>query len=395
MNLDDFSASPSGSLAPTIQGAMAFVPDPLPPKLVLEPVIATLTEAATRLGELSGVGRTLPNPYLLVRPFQRKEAVASSNIEGTVTSLSDLMLLEAGADERDRPPDTREVQNYVHALEHAIERLAQLPVCLRLIREIHTILLTGVRTHRGAEFSPGEFRADQNWIGGSLTQIERARFVPPPPNQVMPTLDALEKFIQSPPDPELPLLVRLALIHYQFETIHPFPDGNGRVGRLLIPLILCEQGGLSQPLLYMSTYFERNQDEYIDRLYEVSRSGDWLGWINFFLRGVSEQSIDTIVRARRLLDLQSAYHDRIPSNRASGNLHRLIDSVFEAPYFTIRAAGHHLNVTYAAARNNVEKLVAADILSEVQVRMRPKVFVAHEVFSIIHDDRILDESTSI
>ena len=395
MNPDEFSASPSGSLAPTIQGALAFVPNPLPPDLALESVIGSLTEAAMRLGELSGVGRTLPNPFLLVRPFQRKEAVASSNIEGTITSLSDLMLLEAGADERGRPPDTREVQNYVHALEHAVDRLTQLPVCLRLIREIHEILLTGVRTHRGAKISPGEFRSDQNWIGGSLTQIERARFVPPPPNQVMPTLDALEKFIQSPLDSDLPLLVRLALIHYQFEAIHPFPDGNGRVGRLLIPLILCEQGGLTQPLLYMSTYFERNQDEYVDRLYEVSRSGAWLEWIIFFLRGVSEQSIDTIVRARRLLDLQSAYHDRIPSNRASGNLHRLIDSVFESPYLTIRAAGHRLNVTYAAARNNVEKLVAADILSEVSLGRRPRIFVAHEVFSIIHGDRILDETSSI
>jgi len=202
-----------------------------------------------RLGELNGIGQLLVNSYVLIRPLQRKEAVASSNIEGTYTSLSDLFLLEAGADESARPPDTGEVRNYVLALEHAIGRMEELPVCFRLMKEAHEILLSGVRGDRGARLQAGEFRQEQNWIGGSGSDIRLARFVPPRPQQVIPTLGELEKFIQNPRPPDLPPLIHLALAHYQFETIHPFQDGNGRLGRLLIPIILCERKILEQPLL--------------------------------------------------------------------------------------------------------------------------------------------------
>ena len=217
MDSAEFRDSPSGFLVPTTGEAKAFVPNPLPPSLQLDPLIGLLTEATGYLGELRGIGRTLPNPYLLIRPFQRREAVASSIIEGTVTSLSDLLMLEAGADERERLPDTREVFNYVRALEHSLERLQELPVCIRLFNEAHSILLTGVRRHRGAVITPGEFKREQNWIGGE--SIADARFVPCPPHEVWPAMDQLEKYIQF--ETAFPLLIRLALIHYQFETIHP------------------------------------------------------------------------------------------------------------------------------------------------------------------------------
>jgi Fic family protein len=384
MNPDDFRESPCGRIVRTIDGAFAFVPEPLPPSIQIEPLVGLLTEAAMHLGELNGIGRTLPNPYLLISPFQRREAVASSNIEGTVTSLSDLFLFEAGADERARPPDTREVHNYVRALEKAITRLDELPVCLRLIREIHSILLTGVRRHRGANIPPGDFRPDQNWIDGRT--VHSARFVPPPPNELASALDALEEFIYEPVPSSIPILVHLALIHYQFEAIHPFPDGNGRVGRLLIPLILYEKGVMPHPLLYLSTFFEKHRDEYIDLLSEVSKTGAWREWIAFFLTGIRDQCEDTIVRARKLQDLQANYRERLQQARASALLTRLVDIIFETPYVTIPRAQEKLGVTYRSAKQNVEKLLEANILSEFPIQRRPKIFLAAEVLSIIHSE---------
>lgn len=384
MNPEDFRASPSGRLVRTVQNAWAFVPNPLPPQLSLEPLIGLIDQAAMQLGQLAGIGRTLTNPYLLIRPFQRKEAVASSNIEGTITSLSDLLMFEAGADEKGRPPDTREVYNYVRALEHAIRQLPKLPVSLRLIREVHDILLRNVRKHRGATVHPGDFRTEQNWIDGGT--LSAARFIPPPPSEVMPALDALEKYIQQPRDPNMPPLVKLALIHYQFEAIHPFPDGNGRVGRLLLPLILVETGHLPQPLLYLSPYFERHKDAYIDSLYEVSHRGAWADWIAFFLRGVIDQCADTIRRAKLLQDLQAKYRERLQKARASALLPRLIDMVFEQPFLTIPGAAEKLEVTYRAAQQNIEKLIKAGILTDVGADMRPRFFMAREIYSIVHSD---------
>ena len=385
MDPDEFRQSPCGKVVPTVDGAWAFVPDPLPPPLQLEPLVPLLIEASIRLGELNGIGRSLANPYLLIRPFQRREAVASSAIEGTVTSLSDLFLFEAGADEKARPPDTREVFNYVRGLEHAIDRLKEIPVSLRLIREIHSVLLDSIRArHRGATIPPGEFRKDQNWIGGQT--VRAARFVPPPPNQVMNTLDAFEKFIHAPSTAQIPTLIQAAIIHYQFETIHPFPDGNGRVGRLLIPLVLHEKGALLQPLLYMSPFFERNYDDYIDNLYNVSKDGNWLDWIEFFLNGVKEQCQDTIIRIQKLQDLQSKYREKVQQARASTLQLQLVDTVFEYPVITIPRAQKVLGVTHRSAALNVGKLVEAGILIDMEVGSRPKFFIAHEVIEIIRSD---------
>ena len=333
MDQADFAASPMGVTIPALPGGYAFVPNALPRQIDVGSLASLLSDASMALGELKGIGRFMPKPYLLIRPLQKKEAVASSNIEGTFTNLSDLFLLEAGADEKDRPPDTREVMNYVRALEHSVTRLSELPVCLRLIREIHEILLRGVRTQRGANITPGEFKTTQNWIGG-LT-IQSARFVPPPPLQTIDCLDALERFIHDEEALRLPALIYSAMIHYQFETIHPFPDGNGRVGRLLIPLILCEKQILPQPWLYMSPFFERTRDEYIDRLFSVSKVGDWNGWFSYFLRGVVEQCQDTIARIRDLQDVHTRYRQKLQRARASALLGRLADELIGQPFITV------------------------------------------------------------
>ena len=385
MNPDEFRRSPCGKVVPTIDDAWAFVPDPLPPPYQLEPILPQLTEAYLHLGELNGIGRSLANPFLLIRPFQRREAVASSGIEGTVTSLSDLFLFEAGADEKARPPDTREVVNYVSALEFAIHRVREIPISLRLIRELHERLLSGVRArHRGANIAPGEFRRDQNWIGSD--SVSAARFVPPPPNEVMNALDSFEKFIHAPSNVQIPPLVQAAMIHYQFETIHPFPDGNGRVGRLLIPLVLHDKGVLPQPLLYLSPFFERHYNKYIDTLYNVSRDGAWLEWFEFFLDAVRAQCQDTVARIQKLQNLQSKYREKVKKARASALQLQLVDMVFERPVITISRAQKTLGVTYRSAALNVKKMVDAGILVDMEVARRPKYFLAHEVFEIIHAD---------
>lgn len=388
MDAETFRHSKSGRLVPTVNGARAFVPNPLPPRLNLEPLIPLLADAYRYMGELRGIGRTLQNPLVLINPIQRREAVASSSIEGTVTSMSDLLMLEAGANDRQRPPDTVEVHNYVRAFDHGMNRLKELPVSLRLIREIHEILLAGVQRQRGRQITPGEFRTDQNWIGRGNDPIENARFVPPPPNEVLPCLDALEKFIHDDTNPNLPLLVRLALIHYQFETIHPFPDGNGRIGRLLISLILYASGELPQPLLHLSPYFEKNRDKYMDLLFEVSRTGQWLEWIGFFLKGVITQCHDTVVRVQRLQDLQADYRDTLQRTNRSTLMAQIVDSLFEQPIVTIPGVTEILNVSFAAASRNMRKLVDAKILSPIPFPSRPKYYAATKIISVLYAEDI-------
>jgi Fic family protein len=381
MKREEFEHSPAGRLVPTILESWAFVPHPLPPKLDMAAIVGPLTRAAQMLGELNGVGRMLPNPYLLIRPFSRREAVASSSLEGTITTLPDLFQYEAGAKARTLRSETREVHNYVRAMEHANRRLKELPVSLRLIREIHEILMDHVHWTRGSRMPAGEFRREQNWIGSEPGPI--ARFVPPPPAEMLPALNALERYIRTPPNPELPFLVRLALVHYQFETIHPFSDGNGRVGRLLIPLMLHEEGSLAQPLLYLSAFFERHRDQYIDRLYRVSRDGAWVEWIGFFLKGIEEQSRDGVIRARRLLDLRSTYRERLQQARASALLPRIIDLVFESPVLHVPMVAKELGITYRSAQQNVQKLVTAGILRDLGEGLRPRMFIAEEVIDAV------------
>lgn len=384
MQPEDFTEDKWGKLVWNPAGGAgywAFVPHPLPPRLELTwDLVGKLSEADRALSELAGRARNLPNPHLLIGPFIRREAVLSSRIEGTQASLSDLFFFEAagtGPAERPTPSDVREVANYVRALEHGLKRLKELPLSLRLMREVHAELMEGVR---GEHLTPGEFRRSQNWIGSPGCTLLEATYVPPSPAEMMEVLGELEKFLhaQSP----LPPLVRLALVHYQFEAIHPFLDGNGRIGRLLMALLLCHEGLLVQPLLYLSAYFEQRRQEYYRLLLEVSQAGRWLPWIEFFLAGVAEQARDALWRTEALLRLWQEYHQRFSTARSSALLLRLVDDLFEYPVLTIPRAARRLGITQRAASLNIQKLVSAGLLEEVTGRTRYRLFAAQAIIDL-------------
>ena len=365
MDKNGFSETCSGLLVPTISGRKAFVPNPLPPEpLDLNPILPILSRATQAVGELKGIGRTIPNPMLLVRPLQRREAVSSSGMEGTYTTLNDLFLFEAGASAPDRQADNREVLNYVRALEGAISDLDTLPISGRLIRRAHGNLLSGLSKARGAQVEPGEFKRDQNWIGGSGS-IETARFIPAPPQETPDAIDALMRFINRPERKDASPLIDVALAHYQFEAIHPFGDGNGRVGRMLIALMLAENETLPQPLLYMSPWLERHKAHYIDLMFEVSQTGNWIAWIHFFLRAVEESAAETIRVVQRIQDLQKEYRERFQTARRSALMLRIIDLAFERPVMSVSNIAQALGVTYAGASNNVKELVREGVAVEL------------------------------
>ncbi|HUU97320.1 MAG TPA: Fic family protein [Phycisphaerae bacterium] len=382
MQPSDFTEDRWGRLTRAAEGYWAFVPNPLPP--ALEPgweLADQVSEADRALGLLAGTARNLPNPHLLIGPFVRREAVLSSRIEGTLASLSDLFFFEAAngpAPDRPQAPDVHEVMNYVRAMEYGLERLSELPASLRLIRELHAKLMEGVRGERQA---PGEFRRSQNWIGPPGCTLMEASYVPPPVPEMEDALGGFEAYLHA--KSPLPPLVRLALVHYQFEAIHPFLDGNGRIGRLLISLLLCSEGLLPQPLLHLSAFFERHRDQYYGLLLDVSRRGAWLPWILFFLRGVAEQSHDAVARTKRLLDLWGEYRGKFLAARSSALLLRLVDDLFFYPVVTIPRAAERLGITHRSAALNIEKMVNAGILTEVTGRERYKVYVARRIIDLV------------
>lgn len=394
MDRKQFEKSPSGSLTTTLYHdgeTIAFVPDLLPPDWNPELTVWNrLSDADRALGELKGRGRELDNPHLFIRPFLRTEAVVSSRIEGTQADLEDLYVFEAeqksakttkkeGAGRKSRRGDTKEVHNYVTALEYGLERLDEIPVVVRLLRELHRRLLSGVR---GERQRPGEFRNSQNWIGPKGGSIQNARFVPPPPGKVEDLMADLEKYINTADD--YPPLIRLALIHYQFETIHPFRDGNGRIGRLLITLLLVHWDLLPLPLLTLSAYFERHRDEYVDRLLAVSRDGDWSGWVRFFLDAVEVQSEEANKTARRLSHLKADWRNNIQSQpRSSALLLALVDHLFERPMFSIPQAAELLDVSYQSAKNNVEKLQEEGVIVEVPDTY-PQLYAATDILKELY-----------
>ena len=380
MDIALFQNSPAGRLVRTVNGHWAFVPNPLPPKLEWDNTLVSLASRADlALGMLSGLGETLPNPHLLIYPFVRKEAVLSSRIEGTQSSLSDLLLFEATKTEKQR--DVREVQNYVRAMEYGLKRLEELPLCLRLIRELHAILMEGVR---GEWAAPGEFRQSQNWIGPPGCSLDNATFVPPPVAEMQEALDHLEKFLNT--DTRLPPLVELALIHYQFESIHPFLDGNGRIGRLLITLFLCQRGILNKPLLYLSAFFERHRQEYYQHLLDVSQRGAWREWLEFFLQAVVEQSDDAVGRARRLLDLHRGYYQISLEKRLPPTARQLVELIFMRPVLNSKVAQEHLKVTYPGAQKAINALVDQRILTEITGAKRNKAYAAKEILAILEEE---------
>jgi len=382
MNPSEFTANATGRLLQNRQGAWTFVPNPLPPQLELDRgLILQLTEAYTTLGELAGVGQRLPNPHLLIGPFLRREAVLSSRIEGTVAGAQDLLLFEVQPEEELKAGDAREVANYIRALEHGLRRLAEIPVSLRLLKEMHALLMEGVR---GGEKQPGEFRTRQNYIALPGQSIERARYVPPPVEEMHQTMQDLEKYIHRPE--QWPFLIDLALLHYQFEAIHPFLDGNGRIGRLLISLLLCERKLLPQPLLYLSAYFERTRRDYYTLLLEISRAGAWMEWLRYFLTGVCEQSRDALHRARKLTELWQDYRRRVQAGRSPGPSLQLVDALSEQPALTVAQAQARLGVSFNTARASIARLVETGILREHTGRQRNRIFIAQEILALIEAD---------
>jgi Fic family protein len=380
-----FKKSAPGKLIRSPSGHWTFEPAPLPPAIKFDiGLVNQLSEADHALGELAGIGRMLPNPHLLIRPFLRREAILSSRIEGTVARLEQLLLFELQTQDKDQPEDVAEVANYVNALEYGLARLKTLPICLRLLCEIHERLLEGVR---GADKRPGQFRNCQVMIGRKDQSLEDARFVPPDPTRLPSLLGELEKFLNAPGD--LPIIVQLALAHYQFETIHPFMDGNGRIGRLLITLMLCAQGCLPQPLLYLSAYLEKNSEAYKDHLLDVSQTGNWTEWIRFFAQGVAEQSLDAIRRAKRIIDLWQHYRQSVQETYQSVNLLRLIDELIVSPFITIRRAQEVLAVSYTAAQNNIENLEITGILVETTNRYRNRIYVAQDILDLLGEKDLL------
>lgn len=334
-----------------------------------------LSGADRAIGRLAGAGRVLPNPHLLSQTLLRREAVVSSRIEGTQASLSDVVLYEAAHD--DGEGDVREVVNYVRAVHHVLDPGRSRPLSLSLLRQAHRILLTGVR---GNYATPGEFRRSPNWIGPPGCTLNNALFVPPPPERLWECLDPFEKYLHA--EHRVPPLVAIACVHYQFEAIHPFVDGNGRVGRLLIVLLLAEWGLLPEPMLDLSAYLEPRRDEYYARLLAVSTEGDWVGWVHFFLAAVEHQAADAADRARRLQELHDELRGRVATGRSPGP-GRLVEALFNVPAVTITGAARLLGVTHRAARQNVAKLVDAGVLVEVGNRARNKLFLAEDVLRVV------------
>ena len=386
MRPEQFESDAPGRLEISPLGHWTFVPSPLPPKVEFSTALVTRLVAAERaLGQLAGVGQLLPNALLLIRPFLKREAVLSSKIEGTVTRLDQLLLYEAQPDSKPADPDdVQEVVNYVLALDYGLERLKTLPLCSRLLCEIHERLMTGVR---GSEKRPGQLRNCPVLIGNQGQTFEAARFVPPSHEQLPALMADFEKFLNSPG--ELPIVVQLALAHYQFEAIHPFMDGNGRIGRLLLTLMLCERGCLPQPLLYLSAYLERNDEEYKDHLLNISRRGSWTDWIRFFAIGVEEQALDAANRARRLLALQQTYRDRLQQAGVSATHLRAAELLLQSPYLTISTIQKQLAVTHRTASLSVEKLVEHGILQPTDPnRKSGRVFMAPEVLALLNAESV-------
>ena len=393
MKIEEFNNSTAGKcikvIVPNTDGYWAFVPNFLPPKLNYdEKLVNLISEAQTPPGELSGLGLNMHSPYLLIRPYIRKEALASSRIEGTMATMDDSDVYVA-SEGRSEPGDVKEVINHITALEYGLERLEALPVSTRLMKEIHGELMRGVR---GQEKTPGELRTSQNWIGKQYCTLNDAAYVPPPPDKMQTALGKLESYINSDEINKIPL-VQCALIHYQFEAIHPFLDGNGRIGRLLITLILVKNKHLSQPLLYLSPYFEQNRDNYYKHLLNISKNGEWNEWIKFFLNGMIIQSRDAINRSKRIIELHRDYSGKLNQNKANPTAYKILEELFQSPAVTIpcltnmlNAENQEKNLKYTQVKRGVDKLIELNILQQTDLGKKygnPKFYRAMKILSNI------------
>jgi len=370
--------SPAGRWVRTLEGYRAFHPNPLPPPIEWTPTLAVaLADASNLVGKLAGEGRRLPNPH--IRPFVRREAVFSSRIEGTQSTLGELLASEAGAAVERSPEDLREVGNYVVALEYGIKRLKTLPLSLRLVRELHRKLMTGVRGHHA---TPGEFRRTQNWIGPPGVTLAQATYVPPLPDSLLNHLSAWEKFLH---DRMLPPLVHAALAHYQFEAIHPFLDGNGRIGRLLITLELCERQVLPAPFLYLSAFFDATRADYYSGLRGISENGDWSRWLQYFLNGVARQAEDALSRAERAHKLLANWRQKLAGDAHAKVALQIIDLLGANPFMTPRGAQKRLGIAYNTIMRAIGQLEKQGIIEEVTGARRARVYCARKLLQIFEE----------
>jgi Fic family protein len=364
----------------TLEGYRAFHPNPLPPDIEWTQTLGVaLSNASALVGKLAGEGRRLPNPHILIRPFVRREAVFSSRIEGTQSTLGELLAAEAGVAVERSPEDLREVGNYVVALEYGIGRLKTLPLSLRLVRELHEKLMSGVR---GQHATPGEFRRSQNWIGPPGATLAQATYVPPPPDSLVEHLSAWEKFLHNR---MLPPLIHAALVHYQFEAIHPFLDGNGRVGRLLITLELCERNLLPAPFLYLSAFLDETRADYYGGLRGVSEHGHWSGWLQYFLNGVARQAEDALNRAERANKLLERWRNKLADDAHAKVAFQLVDLLGTNPFLTPRGAQERLRVAYNTVMRAISQLQKQGIIKEVSGARRDRVYCAKKLLQIFEE----------
>ena len=381
MNPAQYQSDRAVVLRQQSSGYWAAIPRPLPPDIQFTADIAQrLAEAERAIGQLAGGAAALPNPFLFARPFMQREAVLSSRIEGTQASLSDLFYFEASDEREGRTTDVQEVANYVAALEFGLRRLEDLPLSIRLLTELHNILVADPTK------TPGQLRTSKNWIGGPGCLLNTATYVPPPPDDMKSALYELESFIHAPA--ELPPLVRYALIHYQFEAIHPFLDGNGRIGRLLITLLLCadpveEKPLLGSPLLYLSAFFERERDTYYARLLAVSQKGEWEEWLIFFLRGIIEEAKDAQARSIQLLELMRTYKAMLYEARGSNLAGQIVDQLFISPVVSVGQLARSLKRTHAGVQTAIDKLCGLGFIAEGTGRSRNRLYVSADILRLL------------
>jgi Fic family protein len=370
--------SPSGKIVKAGTGYEAFVPNPLPPTFEWNDLlVSALSRADHVLGMLAREGVILPNPHLLIRPFVAREAVLSSKIEGTRSSLGEILAQDAGIQVDQNQADLQEVNNYIVALDYGLKRLEYLPLSLRLIREMHAKLMQGAR---GAHATPGEFRKSQNWIGAPGTTLFNAHYVPPPPAEMMQCLGSFEHFLH---DRTLPPLIHVALCHYHFEAIHPFLDGNGRIGRLLIILLLVERKILPSPILYLSAFFEKTRGEYYQQLYNVSSEGSWQEWFLYFLHGVTSQSIDVLSRVERINALLAEWEAKIGS--ADRTTHDIIKQLARNPYCTAKKVAATLDIAFTTAQRGISKLEDLGIVEQISEGKRDRAYCATAILNILEE----------
>jgi len=369
----------SGQYLTQLQGDIqykAFVPNKLPFDIRIdESLLGLLSKADLALGRLDGISEILPDVNFFIFMYVRKEATLSSQVEGTQATFSDVLKAEAKVNDGEIHKDVDEILNYIKAMDYGLKRLVELPLSLRLIKEIHQTLLKGVR---GEGRMPGEFRNSQNWIGGAT--IQTARFVPAPPYEVVPLLDNLEKFLYD--GSPLPILVKIGLVHTQFENIHPFLDGNGRVGRLLITFYLCQQGVLKKPLLYLSEFFKANRQEYYDRLDAVHEKDDVEGWLKLFVEGIAITADKAVDTTRKIIRLRERDLHKVMQLRSSEKGKKLLDFLYSAPYVTVKTVEQVTGLKNPNALSLVDKLSSAGILKEITGQKRYRVFSYQEYIDL-------------